>query len=49
MSKAYEARRQFRTDRLQGRSLAPDGLRTVGSGPDHDPEKNGRHMPEMPA
>ena len=48
-NKEYEKYRQYRTDKLHGRILTPDGLRVVCSGLDNDPEKIGIHMPEMVA
>lgn len=49
IDKEYEKYQQYRTDRLHGRNLTPDGLRVICAGPDHDPEKIGMHMLEMPA
>ena len=47
--KEYEAFEQYKTDRVHGRILTPDGLRVVCAGLDNDPEKIGIHMLEMVA
>ena len=47
-NKEYEKYRQYQTDVLHGRILTPDGLRVICAGLDHDPEKIGIHMLEMP-
>jgi hypothetical protein len=46
-NKEYEAYQQYRTDKLYGRILTPDGLRLVCASLDNDPEKIGKHMLEM--
>ena len=46
-NKEYEAYVQYKTDRLYGRILTPDGLRVICGGLDNDPEKIGIHMLEM--
>ena len=46
-NKEYEAYERYKTDRLHGRILTPDGLRVVCAGLDNDPEKIGKHMLEM--
>ena len=46
-NKEYEAYEQYKTDRLYGRILTPDGLRLVCASLDNDPEKIGIHMLEM--
>ena len=46
-NKEYETYEQYKTDRLHGRILTPDGLRVICAGLDNDPEKSGRHMLEM--
>jgi len=45
-NKEYEAYEQYRTDRLHGRILTPDGL-CVCTGLNIDPEKIGKHIFEM--
>ena len=45
----YERQQQYLTAQPHGRILTPDGLRIVCAGFDNNPEKIGRHMPEMPA
>ncbi len=46
-NKEYEAYEQYKTDRLHGRILTPDGLRFICASMDNDPEKIGIHMLEM--
>ena len=46
-NKEYETYQQYRTDKLYGRILTPDGLRLVCASLDNDPEKIGKHMLEM--
>ena len=46
-NKEYEAYQQYRTGKLYGRILTPDGLRLVCASLDNDPEKIGKHMLEM--
>ena len=46
-NKEYEACQQYQTDKLYGRILTPDGLRIVCASLDNDPERIGKHMPEM--
>ena len=43
-NKEYETYEQYKTDRLHGRILTPDGLRVICAGLDNDPEKIGIHM-----
>ena len=45
--KKYEKYQQYQTDKLNGRTLTPDGLRVVCAGLDNDPEKIGIQMLEM--
>ncbi len=46
-NKEYEKYKQYKTDKLHGRILTPNGLRVVCAGLGHDPEKIGIHMLEM--
>ena len=47
-NKKYEKRRQYRTGKLHGWILTPDGLRVVCAGLYSDPEKIGIRTLEMP-
>ena len=46
-NKEYERYEQYKTDRLNGRILSPDGLRVICAANDFDPEKIGKHMLEV--
>lgn len=46
-NKEYEKYQRYQTDKLHGRILTPDGLRTICAGLDNDPERIGIHMLEM--
>ena len=47
-NKEYEAYEQYKTDKLHGRILTPDGLRIVCAGSDNDPRDSDRHLVAPP-
>jgi hypothetical protein len=46
-NKEYEKYQQYKTDKLHGRILTPDGLRVICAGLNNEPEKIGIHMLEV--
>ena len=46
-NKEYEKYQQYKTDKLHGRILTPDGLRVICAGLNNEPEKIEIHMLEM--
>ncbi len=46
-NKEYEKYQQYKTDKINGRILTPDGLRVICAGFNNEPEKIGSYMLEM--
>lgn len=46
-NKEYEEFQKYKSDKLNGRILAPDTLRFIIEANDYNPEKIGRHFLEM--
>ena len=46
-NKEYEEFQKYKTDKLNGRILSPDGLRFIIEANDYDAQKIGQHFLEM--
>lgn len=46
-NKEYQEYDQYKTDKLHGRILTPDGLKLICAANDYDPEKIGQHFLDM--